>query len=61
MLIYFKPVTNFPVFYGPKLQDHRRIFCERFLQQPRRLIQNIVFGDSVAVSESEKSHKYDQI
>ena len=23
MLIYFTPVTNFPVFYGPKLQDYR--------------------------------------
>ena len=22
MFIYFTPVTNFPVFYGPKLQDY---------------------------------------
>ena len=28
MLIYFTPVTNFPVFYSPKLQDYlnRKVF-----------------------------------
>ena len=28
--------------------QRRRIFCERFLQQPRRFVQNIVFGDEAA-------------
>ena len=26
MLIYFTPVTNFPVFYGPKLKDYPPTF-----------------------------------
>ena len=32
----------------PLAFEKRRIFCERFLQQPRRFFQNIVFGDEAA-------------